>query len=65
MSIILTLYIAGMPLAAAFLLYSLVGIGEEDWSELATLPGLAALTVFVLPWPLFLAISVYDVWRDK
>lgn len=65
MSIILTLYIAGMPLAAALMLWSLVGIDEEDWRELCTLPGLAALVVFVLLWPVFVGLSVYDVMTER
>lgn len=65
MTILLTLYLAGMPLAAAILLWSLVGIDDEDWRELCTLPGLAALLVFVLGWPVFLVISVYEVWSER
>lgn len=65
MTILLTLYLAGMPLAAALMLWSLVGIDDEDWRELCTLPGLAALLVFVLGWPVFLAISVYEVWTER
>lgn len=65
MTILLALYLAGMPLAAALMLWSLVGIDEEDWRELCTLPGLAALVVFVVLWPVFLAISVYEVWSER
>ena len=65
MTILLTLYLAGMPLAAALMLWSLVGIDEEDWRELCTLPGLAALVSFVVLWPLFLAVSVYEVWTER
>ena len=65
MTVLLTLYLAGMPLAAALMLWSLVGIDEEDWRELCTLPGLAALVVFVVLWPVFLAISVYEVWSER
>lgn len=65
MTILLTLYIAGMPLAAALMFWSLVGIDDEDWRDLCTLPGLAALIVFVALWPVFLAISVYEVWTER
>ena len=65
MSILFTIYLAGMPFALAILLWSLVGIGEEDWQELWTLPGLAALIVFVALWPVFLALSLYDVWSER
>ena len=65
MTILLTLYLAGMPLALVTILWALVGIGEEDWQDLATLAGLAALVLFVALWPVFLAISIYDVWSER
>ena len=65
MTILLTLYLAGMPLALATLLWALVGIGDDDWRELFTLPGLAALLVWVVLWPVFLVLSLYDVWTEK
>jgi len=65
MTILLTLYLAGMPLALVTILWVLVGIGEEDWQDLATLPGLAALVLFVVLWPVFLAVSVYEVWTER
>ncbi len=43
MNTLLTLYLAGMPLAAATLLWALQGVGEEDWRDLVTVPGFAAL----------------------
>ena len=48
MSTLLTLYLAGMPLAAATLLWALQGVGEEDWRDLVTVPGFAALLVWVV-----------------
>ena len=63
MSTLLTLYLAGMPLALVTILWALVGIGEEDWQDLATLPGLAALVLYVVLWPMFLALSLYQVWQ--
>lgn len=65
MTILLTLYIAGMPLAAALMLWSLVGIDEEDWRELCTLPGLAALLVFVVLWPVFLFLAIKDAITER
>lgn len=65
MTILLTLYLAGMPLALVTILWALVGIGEEDWQDLATLPGLAALVLFVALWPVFLAVSLYQVWQER
>lgn len=63
MTTLLTLYLAGMPLALVTILWALVGIGEEDWQDLATLPGLAALVLYVVLWPMFLALSLYQVWQ--
>ena len=65
MTVLLTLYLAGMPLAAALMLWALVGIDEEDWRELCTLPGLAALLVFVLGWPVFLFLAIKDTWSER
>ncbi len=65
MTILLTLYLAGMPLALVTILWALVGIGEEDWQDMATLPGLAALVLYVVLWPMFLAVSVYEVWTER
>jgi len=54
-----------MPLALATLLWALVGIGDDDWQDLLTLPGFAALLVWVVFWPVFLAISLYEVWTER
>jgi hypothetical protein len=64
MTILLTLYLAGMPLALATLLWALVGIGDDDWRDLLTLPGFAALLVWVVLWPVFLAIRLYEVLSE-
>lgn len=65
MTVLLTLYLAGMPLALATILWAFVGIGEEDWRDLATLPGLAALVLFVVLWPIFLAVSLYEAFSER
>jgi hypothetical protein len=65
MNILLTLWIAGMPLAAITLLWALWEVPDDDWRELFTLPGLAALLVWVVLWPVFLAISLYDVMTER
>lgn len=65
MSIILTLYLAGMPVSLAVLMWAFWGAPKEDLIEVGTVPGIAAVVVFVALWPLFLALSVYDAWRDK
>jgi hypothetical protein len=65
MSILLTLYLTGMPLSAITLLWALWEVPDDDWRELLTLPGLAALLVWVVFWPVFLAISLYDVITER
>ena len=65
MTTLLTLYLAGMPLALATLLWALVGIGEDDWKDLLTLAGFAALLVWVVFWPVFLAISLYEAMTER
>jgi hypothetical protein len=65
MTTILTLWIAGMPLSAITLLWALWEVPDDDWRELFTLPGLAALVVWVVFWPVFLAISLYDVMTER
>jgi len=64
MNTLLTLYLAGMPLSLAFILWCLQGLPSEDWVEVNTLTGLAAIAAWVILWPVFLAISVYDVWSE-
>ena len=65
MTILLTLWIAGMPLAAITLLWALWEVPDDDWREMFTLPGLAALLVWVVLWPLFLALIVYEQLLDQ
>jgi hypothetical protein len=38
---------------------------DDDWREMFTLPGLAALLVWVVLWPLFLALIVYEQLLDQ
>ena len=65
MTILLTLYLAGMPVSLGVLLWALQGAPAEDMIEVGTLAGFAALTLWVVLWPLFLAISIYDVWSER
>ncbi len=65
MTTLMTLYLTGMPLALVTLLWSLSGLPDDDWGDLLTLPGFAALLVWVLFWPVFLAISLYEVWTER
>lgn len=65
MTVLLTLYLAGMPLALVTVLWCLQGLPSEDWVEVTTVTGLAAIAVWVILWPVFLAISIYDVWSER
>lgn len=65
MSILLTLYLAGMPIAFFTLLWALWQVPDDDWREMFTLPGFAAVLVWVALWPLFLAVCIYDVWTER
>ena len=65
MTILLTLYLSGMPLALVILLWSLQGLPEDDWDDLDTLAGWAAAAVFVLLWPIFLGLALYDAITER
>lgn len=65
MTILLTLYLAGMPVSLAFLLWAFWGAPKEDLIEVGTLSGIAAVVVFVLLWPVFVGLSVYDVMTER
>lgn len=65
MTILLTLYLAGMPVSLAFLLWAFWGAPKEDMIEVGTLSGIAAVVVFVLLWPIFVGLSVYDVMTER
>ena len=65
MTTLMTLYLTGMPLALVTLLWSLSGLPDDDWGDLLTLPGFAAMCVWVVFWPVFLAISIYDVMTER
>ncbi len=65
MTILLTLWLAGMPLALVTFLWSLVGIGEEDWQDLCTVPAFAALLLFVVLWPAFFGKAIYEAMTER
>lgn len=64
MTILLTLYLAGMPVSLILLLWALEGAPAEDMVDVGTLAGLAALATWVILWPVFLVITIYDVWTE-
>ena len=64
-SILLSIYLAGMPVSLFLLMWALEGIPTEEWESLLTLQGFAALVVFTLLWPFFLAVNIYDVLTER
>lgn len=65
MTILLTLYLAGMPLAAVFLICAFWEAPKEDMMEISTLSGAAAVVVFILLWPWFLGLAAYDAFSER
>ncbi len=65
MTIILTLYLAGMPASLVLLLWAFWGAPKEDLIEVGTLSGIAAVVVFVVLWPIFVGLSVYDAFLER
>jgi hypothetical protein len=65
MTTVLTLWIAGMPLSAITLMWALWEVPDDDWRELFTLPGLAALLVWVVLWPVFLVLILWEQFLDQ
>lgn len=65
MTIILTLYLAGMPVSLVFLLLAFWGAPKEDLIEVGTISGIAAVVVFVVLWPIFVGLSVYDAFLER
>lgn len=64
MSIILTIYLAGMPCALAVLIWALWGLeGDDDTAD--TVSGIAAAVVFVLGWPVFLFLAIKDAITER
>ena len=62
MTILLTLYLAGMPFALAWLFWALAGIPR---GEVGGLAGLAAITLWMLLWPLFAALCIYTYLSER
>ena len=64
MTTLLTLYLAGMPLAAVVLAWAFHGIpADEDDGLLASWPGIATAGIFILLWPVFLGLWLRDLWK--
>jgi hypothetical protein len=65
MSVLLTLYLAGMPLALVTLFWALQGLPDDDWQEVYTVAGFAAVMLWVVLWPVFLIWSLAEVWMER
>jgi hypothetical protein len=65
MTILLTLYLAGMPLAAVVLAWAFHGVpADEDDGLLTSRAGLATAALFILLWPVFLVVWLRDIWME-
>lgn len=65
MTILLTLYLAGMPISMAALIWALRDAPAEDISEAWSLAGAAALIAWVVLWPLFLILILVDELSER
>ena len=62
---LLTLYLAGMPLAAVALMWAFHGIpADEDDGLLTSKAGIATAALFIVFWPVFLIVWMRDVWTE-
>jgi hypothetical protein len=64
MSILLTLYLAGMPLALVTLVWALWDVPHEDKAEMLSLAGFAAALVTVVFWPALFVWYLYQVLAE-
>ena len=61
MTTLLTIWVAGMPFALIWLLWSLHDAPRDVWVEVGSWEGIAAALLFALVWP-FVALSVLWAW---
>lgn len=64
MTILLTLYLAGMPLALVVWMWTIWGLGDDE-DAADTLTGIAAGFVFVVFWPVFLFLAIKDAISER
>jgi uncharacterized membrane protein len=64
MSILLTLYLAGMPLALVTLIWALWDVPSEDKAEMISPAGFAAALVTVVLWPALFVWYLYQVLAE-
>ena len=65
MTTLLTLYLAGMPFALLWLLWSLHDAPRDVWVEVGSWEGLVAALLFALCWPFILASVLWAVIRGR
>jgi hypothetical protein len=54
-----------MPLALVTLFWALQGLPDDDWQEVYTVAGFAAVMLWVVLWPVFLIWSLAEVWMER
>ena len=64
MSIIMTLYLAGMPCALVVWMWTIWGMGD-DGDAADTWTAFAAGAVFVALWPVFLFLAIKDAISER
>jgi len=65
-TIALTLWLAGMPLAAVTLWWATKDIpADEDDGLLASSAGIVTAALFIVGWPVFLVVWAIDVWKGR
>ncbi len=64
MTILLTLYLAGMPLALVTLVWALWDVPSEDKLEMISPAGFAAALVTVVLWPILFTWYLYQVLNE-
>ena len=62
MTVLITLYLAGMPLALAWLFWALAGAPR---GEVGGMAGLAAITLWVVLWPIFAVLCAYTYFSER
>lgn len=67
MSVAITMWLAGMPLAAAYLFWLFRDLPGEEMGDLRTWHGLLATMLFVALWPvlfIIMAVMIFKGMKD-
>jgi hypothetical protein len=66
MTIALTIWLAGMPLALAVLIWDKRDVlANEDDGLFNSWPGIATAALFIVLWPVFLGLWLRDLWKGR